>query len=202
MTVGRKALVDRTLLKRLYIDLGKSDYEIASLLGLERSSITQARKRFGIETRLSVGRKGEMVALRKLEKLGFHALDMNKVDKLSDFDILVNDNLKIEVKSASEYKGQFKFILTEKSESGCVVSDKRIRLSNGRTRKLYSKTCDFLLLVGFPKDDEPLFWIVPSKDIPDYLQTLGTSISKKGKYAQYLNRFDLLAKALESSEIA
>lgn len=202
MTVGRKAVVDRTLLKRLYVDLEKSDNEIASLLGLERSSITQARKRFGIKARLSVGRKGEMVALQKLEKLGFRVLDMNKIDKLSEFDILVNDNLKIEVKSASEYKGQFKFILTEKSESGCAVSDKRIRLSNGRTRKLYSKTCDFLLLVGFPKDDEPLFWIIPSKDIPDYLQTLGTSISKKGKYAQYLNRFDLLEKSHESNKIA
>ena len=202
MTVGRKALVDRTLLKRLYVDLEKSDNEIASILGLERTTITQARKRFGIKTRLSVGRKGETAALRKLEKLGFHVLDMNKVDKLSEFDILVNDNLKIEVKSASEHKGRFNYVLSEKPEDGLVVSDKRIRLPNGRTRKLYSKTCDFLLLVGFPKDKEPLFWIIPSKDIPDDLQTLGTSTSKNGKYAQYLNRFDLLEKSRESSEIA
>ena len=202
MTVGRKAVVDRTLLKRLYVDLKKSDNEIASLLGLNRRTIAQARKRFGIKTRLSVGRKGEVEALRKLERLGFHVLDMNNIDKLSEFDILVNDNLKIEVKSASEHKGQFKYVLTEKSEVGCVVSDKRIRLPNGRTRKLYSKTCDFLLLVGFPKDKEPLFWIIPSKDIPDDLQTISISTPKKGKYAQYLNRFDLLAKSRESSEIA
>lgn len=202
MTVGRKALVDRTLLKRLYVDLGKSDNEIASLLGLERATITNARKRFGIKARLSVGRKGEMAALRKLENLGFNTLDMNKIDKLSEFDILVDDNLKIEVKSASEHKGKFKYVLSEKSEDGLVVSDKRIRLSNGRTRKLYSKTCDFLLLVGFPKDKEPLFWIIPSKDIPDDLQTISISTPEKGKYAQYLNRFDLLAKSRENSEIA
>ena len=195
MIVGRRALVDRTILMRLYVDLEKSDNEIASLLGLDRRTITQARKRFGIKARLSVGRKGEMAALRKLEKLGFNVLDMNSVNKLSEFDILVNDNLKIEVKAASEHKGKFNYILTEKSEAGCVVSDKRIRLSNGRTRKLYSKTCDFLLLVGFPKNKEPLFWIIPSNDIPDDLQTISISTSEKGKYAQYLNRFDLLAKS-------
>mgnify|MGYP001180860821 FL=1 len=202
MTVGKKAPVDRTLLKRLYVDLEKSDNEIASFLGLDRTTIVHARKRFGIKTRLSVGRKGEMVALRKLEKLGFHVLDMNKIDKLSEFDILVNDNLKIEVKSASEHKGRFSYVLTEKPEDGLVVSDKRIRLPNGRTRKLYSKTCDFLLLVGFPKDKEPLFWIIPSKDIPDDLQGISISTPEKGKYAQYLNRFDLLEKSRESSEIA
>ena len=184
------------------MDLEKSDNEIASFLGLDRTTIVRARERFGIKTRLSVGRKGEMVALRKLEKLGFHALDMNKIDKLSDFDILVNDNLKIEVKSASEHRGRFGFTLSEKPETGCVVSDNRIRLPNGRTRKLFSKTCDFLLLVGFPKDKDPLFWIIPSKDIPDDLQTLTTSTSKNGKYAQYFNRFDLLEKSRESSEIA
>lgn len=192
----------KSLLKRLYVDLEKSDNEIASFLGLDRTTIVRARERFGIKTRLSVGRKGEMVALRKLEKLGFHALDMNKIDKLSEFDILVNDNLRIEVKSACEYKGRFYYVLSEKPEAGHVVSDKRIRLSNGRTRKLYSKTCDFLLLVGFPKDKEPLFWIIPSKDIPDDLQALSISTSKKGKYAQYFNRFDLLEKSHESSEIA
>ena len=179
-----------------------SDNEIANLIGLEKSSITQARKRFGIETGVSVGRKGEMVALQKLESLGFKALDMNKINKLSEFDILVNDNLKIEVKSASEYKGRFMFTLAENSKAGYVVSDKRIRLANGKTRKLYSKTCDFLLFVGFPKDKEPLFWIIPSKDIPDYLQGISPSTQKRGKYAQYFNRFDLLEKSRESSEIA
>lgn len=195
-------ILTKALLEKLYIDLEKSDNEIASILGLDRRTITRARERFGIKTRLSVGRKGEMAALRKLENLGFNALDMNKIDKLSEFDILVDDNLKIEVKSASEHKGKFKYVLSEKSEAGHVVSDKRIRLSNGRTRKLYSKTCDFLLLVGFPKDKEPLFWIIPSKDIPDDLQTLSISISKKGKYAQYFNRFDLLGKPHERNEIA
>lgn len=195
-------ILTKPLLKRLYVDLEKSDNEIASFLGLNRTTVVRARERFGIKARLSVGRKGEIAALRELDKLGFRALDMNEIDKLSEFDILVNDNLKIEVKSASEHRGRFCYVLSEKPEIGHVVSDKRIRLPSGRTRKLYSKTCDFLLLVGLSKDKAPSFWIIPSKDIPDDLQTLSVSISKRGKYAKYFNRFDLLGKPHERSEIA
>lgn len=195
-------ILTKALLEKLYIDLEKSDNEIASFLGLDRTTIVRARERFGIKTRLSVGRKGEMIALRELDKLGFRVLDMNKIDRLSEFDILVNDFLRIEVKSASEHKGRFYYVLAEKPEAGHVISDKRIRLSNGRTRKLYSKTCDFILLVGLSKDKSPSFWVIPSKDIPDDLQTLSVSISKRGKYAKYFNRFDLLGKPHERSEIA
>lgn len=198
-----KAILTKSLLKRLYTDLEKTDKEIANFLALDRTTIVHARKRFGIKARLSVGRKGELTALKELDRRGFHVVDMNRNDKLSEFDVLVNDKCRVEVKSASEYKGRFYFVLTESSEVGNLVSNKRIRLENGRTRKLFSKTCDFLLFVGFPEKKAPMFWVIPSIDIPDERQGVSTLVEAgEGKYNQYAERFDLLGEPIERGEIA
>lgn len=184
------SVLTESVLKRLSIELQKTDREIANFFNLDRTTVVHARKRYGIKKATPVGRKGEIATLHKLRELGIEAIDMNRDDPLSEYDILANGK-RIEVKSSNLYDDKYYFSLSEQANREMKLSDTRIRLNNGRTKKVYSKTCDYLVFVGF-NEDKLDFWIIPSKALPIRLQGISLSTTSKSKYSIYYNAWHLI----------
>lgn len=180
-----------TTIRYLSTDLGMSDKNIADLFKVTRSTISHYRRNHGIFKPNTLGRKGELAALRRLNKLGFRARDMNEIEKSYPYDILVNQKIRIEVKTSTLNNGNtYLFTLTDKQTNGNIESENRITLSSGRTRKLYDQTADYFVLVGV--DDDGLdFWVIPTDEIDRNEVNIICSI-KSNKYADYKNNFDSL----------
>lgn len=183
--------LSKELISHLYLDMGHSDREIAEFIGLHRATISKIRNDYGIETRQSVGELGEKYAKKKLIQLGHTVIDMNETNKTAPFDLMVNGRIRIEVKSAMEQRGEFKFVMTDKEENKNIESNHRIKLSSGRTKKVYRKTCDFIIFVGV-KGKSALPIIIPSKLINDRLQTLSFPLSGQSKYSEFVNAWQLI----------
>lgn len=181
-------------LKRLYTELGYTDREIADFIGVAKCTISKLRKKYGIPTREYTGSVGEKRAVQELVQRGFHVIDMNKQDKYSEFDLLVNGH-RVEVKSAhlAEDK-RFRFSLTENISR--QAKGNRVQLPNGRTRKKYHETCDFFLFVGID-GEETHYFVVPVSHVPDYIQTVSVlhMPNKKSKYEAYRDAFYWLEKS-------
>lgn len=190
--------LNRDLLFREYVINHRSDREIAAMLGVDRTTVVQARKQYGIPTRRSTGKIGEQLLVKELRKRGFSVRNMNEISGTFPFDLLVDHFIRIEVKSSRVFRDmcgdKFTFTLSEKPQCPNVESRFRIRLRCGRTRKLFRKTCDFLVLVGISRDYGNQFFIIPSEDIPDEQTTISLPAdpSANTKYAKYRNRWDLL----------
>lgn len=184
MSVG----LTKQLLTHLYTKRGLSDMEIASFIGVDRTAISHLRKGFDIPTRKSLGEIGEEYIEKKLKSFGCEVKNMNDVDKTSIFDLLVNNQIRIEVKTASEINGIYRFTLTNKEECNHVESNHRIRLPSGRTRKLYRKTCDYIICVCI-KDKMVYPYIIPSRDITDSLQTILITPKRESKYHSYFKNW-------------
>ena len=69
-------LQDGEWLKRQYVELKRSTIEIASLLGVHYSNVSNALKSFGVEIR-SVSERQNLVMLNKIKQ---HPLDFPKLD--------------------------------------------------------------------------------------------------------------------------
>lgn len=186
-----KRLPKETLL-HLYTELEMTDRVIAERYITHRSAVTHLRKEYGIPARMSIGRRGELLALAKFEKLGFDVRDMNQADKLATFDILLDGEIRIEVKTSGDHDGRGVFSLSDQRTNGNKVSDTRIRLSNGRTKKLYSKTADFFLFVYIERKGTS-FYLIPSDELPETMQILAIP-SGGGKYWKYQNKWQLLKR--------
>lgn len=187
-------VITKDLLQHLYVSRGLSDREIANFIGVDRSHVSYLRRSFGISTRTSLGEIGEKYAKSKLEKLGFYVENMNEFDKNSPFDLRLDNRIRIEIKSTSCINGSFKFQLSEKIENENIVSENRIRLPNGRTKKIFRKTCDYLIFVCI-HEKKAFSLIIPSRDLSDTLQTLSFPISKDSKYKKYLNNWSQIKKS-------
>ena len=187
-------------IRYLSIELGMSDKNIAKLFEVTRSSIAHFRRHHGIFKQDSIGRKGELAVLRRLNKLGFRARDMNEIDKSYPYDVLVNQKIKIEVKTAtlSDDK-RFVFALSDKPSNGNIESENRIVLPSGRTRKLYERTADYFVLVGIDEDGLD-FWIMPTNAIAKNQYCI-TCTNNSHKYEKYKNNFDILRSELNDSNI-
>ncbi len=186
----------KRLLNRLYADLGKTDSEIADFFGCDRTTIVHLRKKYNINARKSTGKIGEEMVLKELKSRGFSVKDMNKKDQLHVFDLLLDDEVRIEVKSAKvSDNGYFYITFTEKSGNQNVVSDTRIQLGNGRTRKLYSETCDFIICAGLAKEIVH-FWVVPSEAIPNNRQSIALPENPfvNSKYKVFRENWELIKK--------
>lgn len=186
-------VLNRLLLEKLYVELGKTDKEIANFFEVDRTAIVHARKDYSIKTRETIGRKAELIVLEKLKTLG-HVKDMNKVDNLHGYDILFNKKIRIDVKSSNEHKNRFAFSLSEKAANENIISETRIRLNNGRTKKLFHKTCDYLIFVGFSLSGKERIWIIPSDKIPVKRGTIYISRTdlSKDKYGPYEDNWEQL----------
>lgn len=183
-----------TTIKYLSIELGKSDKEIGDFLGVHRSNITHYRKNNNIPKPTTVGRQGELAAISRLRKLGFEVEDLNLIDKSSRYDLLVNENLKIEVKSSKRAKdGRFRFNFANKRENQCKTSENVMRLKNGKTVKNYQKFADYFIFVGID-DDVYHFWIMPTYLIGVGQQILTLSDTNRQIFK---NNFSLLREGVQ-----
>jgi hypothetical protein len=187
---------DRQLLYRKYVIEKKTDKEIASEFGVDRTYIVHARKYYNIPKRKSTGEIGESLAINELEKQGFSVMNMNNIVKTFPFDLLVNHYERLEIKSSTlgsiDNNARYTFCLSEKPENNNIESKYRIKLPNGRTRKLYRKTCDFLIFTCL--STEPKYYIVPSNVIPDKQGVISIPEvhDESFKFHKYKNNWHLL----------
>lgn len=134
---------DKQLLYKKYVLEKKTDREIALEFGVDRTYVVHARKYYNIPKRKSTGELGETLTVNELEKQGFSIINMNNFAKTFPFDVLVNNYIRVEVKSSIlgsiDHYPRYTFVLSEKPENNNVISDCRIKLSNGRTKSYIKK---------------------------------------------------------------
>lgn len=176
---------------------GWSDREIAEFYNVARRKVGHFRERNGIKRKTTVGRKGELLAIKMLEEKGYEVKDMNLLDKTSPYDLLINNEIRVEVKTAnlSSKRQVYNFMLSNPPSSKCIESETRTILKCGRSLKHYEKTCDIIMFVGIT---EGLVWIMPSKLMESRINTVNIN-TRRSKYASYLNKFEEIEKALELS---
>ena len=186
-------VIDKNSLYEEYVVNGKTDKQIAFELDVDRTYISKLRKQYNILTRKSTGELGEEKVKEHLKSLNINFEDMNAVSKLSSFDLLCN-GLKIEIKSSKEYaKSKFNFVLTEKPSNQNIESDIRIKFENGRTKKIFSKTCNYFIFVCLKDNKETIFYIVPSEVINEKTKSFIIKDKDLGEeLSQYRDRWDLL----------
>lgn len=182
---------------RNLVERGWTDRQIAEFYNIGRTAVVHFRKKYGIKRKLSTGRLGELIAIKKLQEVGYKVEDMNLKNKTALYDLLVNDDIRVEVKSASlsDERNTYQFILTNPPRSNCIESSIRTVLNNGRSLKHYEKTCDIMMFVGIT---EKLIWILPSKVMESRIGTVSLN-TRRTRYAGYLNNFEEIEKALELS---
>lgn len=182
---------------RNLVERGWTDRQIAEFYNIGRTAVVHFRKKYGIKRKLSTGRLGELIAIKKLREVGYKVEDMNLKNKTASYDLLVNHDIRVEVKSASlsDERNTYQFILTNPPRSNCIESSIRTVLNNGRSLKHYEKTCDIMMFVGIT---EKLIWILPSKVMESRIGTV-TLHTRRTRYAGYLNNFQEIEKALELS---
>ncbi|PGK51126.1 hypothetical protein CN918_25390 [Priestia megaterium] len=189
-------------LRFLYLEEGRSDAEIARMFGMTRSAVTRRRLYHNIEREDKFdGFEFALVATIKHLQLRGHTVENKKmIDKYSPFDLLVDNHIKIKVFYSSlrnlspNKRRSYKFSFTSKAANGNKESKTRIQLKNGRFRRLYRLTCDYLVCMGHHSEVNDFeFWIIPSADIPDELQALKlTAGGRSGKYLKYEEAWELL----------
>lgn len=168
-----------------------SDNKISEITGLDRTTIVRSRQKYGIKTKETTGKVGEKIVYDTSLELGMEVVDMNDKDMTHEFDFLINRK-RVEVKTATIYEdGYYRFVLTNSKERGSVEGEKCIRLPNGRTKRRYDLTCDYFVLVGL-NESKTDFFIIPSKNLPINMQTIGVSPKPGGKYLPYKDRWDFL----------
>jgi len=134
-------------------------YGLASKLGLPIK-----------ESETTTGKKYERVLKRIIEQKGYQVTQMSQN---FPYDLLINECLKVDVKSGHLYRGKVGSFYTF------------------RTGKRYA-TCDIYILVALSDNDELVkTFIVPSSNVVNNTQiSLGVNNSK---YDIYLDRWDILA---------
>ena len=180
----------KDVLLHLFTEMEMTDKAIAKRYGADRTAIVHLRKDYGIPNRMTVGRKGELFALNKLRQYGFDVQDMNEHSSLAPFDILLNGDIRIDVKTSSRNakKGNYNFSFSEKATNGNKVGANRVKLKSGRTRKLYRNSCDVMLFVCWECKS---VYLIPSADIPDFQSTIKLSAGTK-RYAKYKDNYEIL----------
>lgn len=190
------AAISEDELIELYVNQGLSDREIAEIKGISRSYVGRLRKDYGIRTTAHAyvtGRIGEIYVLEELRERGFDAADMNLINSKYIYDILVDDNVRLEVKTARMTTGgAFKWQFANKRGLNLQVSELRGLTKTGRTIKHYHITCDFIVLVAL--DLEKAFtYIIPSGH-PSIkgMQTISITNMKSSKFETYRENWDIL----------
>lgn len=187
-------IITKDKLFELYKINKLTDKEIAKMYNVDRTYIVHLRKRYNIESNNSLMMKSLKAVMAQLECQGVEVKNLKEKDKTSTYDLLINDKIKIEVMASSKLMndGRFTFSLTCKEELNITESNDRVRLNNKRFRKLFRKTCDFIVFCGF-HEENAVFWIIPSNELKDDLQVLSLRpYSKTSKYNIYLNAWGLI----------
>lgn len=188
--------ISKDELIELYVNQGLSDREIAEIKGITRSYVSILRKDYAIQTTAHsfiTGRLGELYVLGELKERGFDAADMNLMDSKYIYDVLVNDSVRLEVKTARmTTDGAFKWQFANKGELNMQVSEIRGRTKTGRILKHYHKTCDFIALVAFGLE-KTITYIIPSGH-PNIrgMQTISITNMKNSKFEAYRENWNIL----------
>lgn len=186
-------LLSREFLQQEYCRLGKTDRKIAAENNVTRTTVSRTRKQYGIATRLTTGRAGELLVLDRLRAISRDVLDMNEQSKTSEFDVLFKGQ-RIEVKTARLIDGHYRFQLGNAPEVGVVNAYKT---HTGRTIKSYDASCDFFVFVCL--DDNECF-IVPPKHLKATQQTV--TITQGGIYDAYKAKWGLLLQGGDPLSVA
>lgn len=176
-----------------------SDQGIASLYGVTRTSISYHRRKWGIVGKTSISEKAIQDVQNELERLGFTVENKKKEDKHHIFDILVENTIRLDVRSTETLQEDtFRFKLVDSDNSCLEESINRLQLKNGRTKKILRNTCDFVILVGY-LDGVPNFWVIPSQDLKDDL--IGISIRPYSEISKYLEYADAWGRLRETDKL-
>lgn len=165
-----------------------TDREAAEYFHCDRTAISQLRKKHDIP-----GAQSFMTTVRyvadKLTSMGFNVQNMKEDNKNYPYDLLVNGK-KIDVTGAkADKRGAYKFTLCDGSHTGVVESETRVKLPGGKMRKLFRKTCDYIICVGI---DEKMCWVIDSNHLPDTLVTLALVYNPTSKYYPYFEAWHKL----------
>lgn len=188
--------ISKDELTNLYIAQGLSDKEIADIKGISRSYVCRLRNGYAIRTTAHAfvtGRIGELYVLGELKERGFDATDMNLIDSKYIYDVLVDNSVRLEVKTARmTTDGAFKWQFANKGGLNLKVSEIRGLTNTGRTIKHYHKTCDFIVLVALDID-KAFTYIIPS-DNPNIkgMQTISITSMENSKFEAYRENWDIL----------
>lgn len=170
-------------------ELCMSDKEISGIFDVTRSSITHYRKYHGIKKPLSIGRRGELICVNRLRKLGFTVDDMNIDDPSMPYDLLIDGKIKVEIKTSTINKNDdFSFTFSNAKKNGCRLNERVVELENGRTVKKYLYFADYFVLVGIELD-EINFWVIPTDYYPVGTQSITLKPNSKSVFK---NNFGLL----------
>ncbi|MGG1663068.1 hypothetical protein [Brevibacillus sp. NRS-1366] len=186
--------LDRETLNRMYHEENLTDLEIATLYGADRTAVVHLRKKFKISSRETNRDKALQLVTDKLLELGYQVINTKETNKIAEYDLLVNGNVKIEVISTGNVsRGGFsRFVLTTQMSNNVKESATRIVLPNSRYKKLHRLITDFIIFVLL-KDVESYFWVIPSNVIGDNVQTISLRpISKSSKFDKYKEAWDLI----------
>ncbi|MDY8021196.1 hypothetical protein [Paenibacillus polymyxa] len=185
------AIIDEETLTKLYKEDKLSDVEIARRYKVDRTWIVHLRKKWMIEknndSRQTAFPIIESMLLEKGWKVEF-TYSSNEVS------ILLNGKIKIEIMTSTinQKDKTAHFQLSTKESDGNIENEIRIRLPNGRTRKIFYKTCDYIIFFVFDSPENHI-WIFKSDDIPDTLQTLSLfPYSIKSKYDNHKENWDII----------
>lgn len=192
----------KELLTFLYVESGKSDNEIAEMLGMHRTAIYYARKKHGIKTRKTpLFIDGKDYVIKTLQDKGHTVKDMMlKHTKDITYNILIDDYIRADIKTSKVHGNngneRYTFKLSDSIKSQNKVSEFRISLGNGYTRKDYRRICHFLIFVGFNKGYKDTF-IIPSNYIPDERAMVSIPVDLNSKYCQFHENWRLIEKLKE-----
>lgn len=149
-----------------------------------------------------VGYIGEHYVLYKLALLGVKA---HKMPNVYDFDILTQGEVRIEVKTSRESS------VNRKTRKGTLYESKvwqfanhaiKMKCKSGVVTQQYSnrnRNCDFYVLVCLNKEGKKVLksYIIPKKKmtLAQQIQIYDGSSSRKSRYEDFLNTWELLKKA-------
>lgn len=190
-------ILDTQTLRTLYTVDGLSDAQIAKRYNLKRATVSQRRKTHHIPTRKSTTSSAIDKVTQELHNRGFAITHVKGCNTLSTYEFLINHKLRVQVLAASLSHGNsYRISLTQSAKVHKQASTTRIQLPNGRFRKDFRKTCDVLICVGIDKG-KPNYWIIPSDQIPDRLQTLTLKpLYTHSKYDKYYDAWNVLSKKI------
>ncbi|MGF2716737.1 helix-turn-helix domain-containing protein [Bacillus cereus] len=177
----------------LYVEKGLSDNQIADLFNTYSAVISRLRERYGIQTRKVITDQSLPYVYNILMQMGFKVENMRQHTHMSFFDFLLNGRIRIDVRTSTTfYNNNLNFKLLDRDKSDYEVSDIRLKMDSGRTKRNIRNTCDYVICVGYIKE-KPHCWVIPSRDLKEDLQ--GITIrpySERSKYNFYAEAWHLI----------
>lgn len=191
-----KRAVAKNELESLYVEEDLSDSQIARLLGIHRTYVSKLRKEYDIQTNhrsSATGRIAEVYTILTLLNKGFSVRDMNSTDKVHPFDILVDGEIKVDVKSARlTTDDSYKFTFVNSKDKQVKIDESVIVTNAGGTLKKYHKSCDYVVLVALNEEKTESFVIPSVHHLLRGKQTVSITDLYNNRFNKYRNNWEQL----------